>query len=128
MSLVKYTFFDTRPKVGELQLYPLTAGRLIVLEQRGNPLAGVGVDDEPDPFALYEALLVASMASEELAEMCQLEERDWKIEVNKFAFDLSDDVINSFQEVIEAEMDAIQSAQTKPKKKAVRRRAKVAKT
>ena len=122
MSLVNYTFFKARPKVGELQLYPLSAGRLIVLEQRGNPLAGSGTgDDEPDPFALYEALLVASSDSGELAELCMLDEREWNVEVRKFGFDLPDDCINEFHAVIETEMDAIQKSMVVPKKKAARK-------
>ena len=46
MSLIDVTFFAKRPKVGCYHLHPLTAGRLALLEERGNPLAtGVGVED-----------------------------------------------------------------------------------
>ena len=120
-ALVKYTFFKKRLKVGSLQLYPLTAGRLIVLEQRGNPLAGGGAGDEPDPFSLYEALLVASSDAHELADLCMLDDDEWQRAVRAFGFDLPDEVINSFQEVIEAEMEAIQKSMTQPKKKAARK-------
>jgi hypothetical protein len=118
VSLIEYTFFSKRPKISGVQLYPLTAGRLIVLEQRGNPLAGAGTDDNPDPFALYEALMVASSDSEQLAEMCLLDDHDWKKEVRKFGFDVPDVVLTDFQKVIEDEMDAIKQSQVKPKKKA----------
>ena len=122
MSLVNYTFFKKRPKVGNMQLYPLTAGRLIVLEQHGNPLAGAGTGDEPDPFALYEALMVASSDAEQLAELCMLEDRDWQLEVRRFGFEIADECLNDFQEVIEVEMKAIQAAQVQPKKKVARKR------
>ena len=125
MSLVQYTFFKARPKVGNLQLYPLSAGRLIVLEQKGNPLAGASSGDEADPFALYEALLVASSDAETLAEMCLLEDREWQLEVRKFGFDLEDECLNKFQQVIETEMDAIQKSMVVPKKKAVARKRQV---
>lgn len=121
MSLVDYTFFSKRPKVSGMQLYPLTAGRLIVLEQRGNPLAGAATGEDPDPFALYEALLVASSDSENLAEMCLLDDHDWKVAVRKFGFDVPDATLNDFQKVIEAEMDSIQASQVQPKKKAARK-------
>ena len=124
MSLVNYTFFKKRPKVGGLQLYPLTAGRLIVLEQRGNPLAGTVADGDADPFALYEALMVASSDAEALAEMCMLENHEWDVEVRKFGFDLPDEDLNAFQAVIEAEMKAIQAAQVQPKKKRAARKSR----
>ena len=121
MSLVDYTFFSKRPKVNGIQLYPLTAGRLIVLEQRGNPLAGAADGSDPDPFALYEALLVASSESEDLAEMCMLDDHDWKVAVRKFGFDVPDSSLTDFQKVIEQEMEAIQASQVQPKKKAARK-------
>ncbi len=121
MSLVDYTFFAKRPDVGNMKLHPLTAGRLIVLEQRGNPLAGAVTDEEPDPFALYEALMVASADSSELAELCLLDDHDWKVAVRAFGFDVPDKSLNAFQDVIEAEMESIQASQVQPKKKAVRK-------
>ena len=121
MSLVDYTFFSKRPKVSGMQLYPLTAGRLIVLEQHGNPLAGAGTDGDSDPFALYEALMVASCESGDLAELCLLEDHAWKVEVRKFGFEVADQALNEFQTVIEAEIEAIQASQVQPKKKAARK-------
>lgn len=121
MSLVDYTFFAKRPDVGKIKLHPLTAGRLIVLEQRGNPLAGAADDSDPDPFALYEALMVASSDSCDLAELCLLDDHDWKVAVRAFGFDVPDKSLNAFQDVIEAEMKAIQASQVQPKKKAVRK-------
>lgn len=121
MSLVDYTFFSKRPKVAGMQLYPLTAGRLIVLEQHGNPLAGSGTDGDPDPFALYEALMVAACDSGELAELCMLDDHAWKVEVRRFGFEVADQALNEFQAVIEAEIEAIQASQVQPKKKAVRK-------
>lgn len=123
MSLVSYTFFKNRPTVGEFQLFPLTGGRLIILEERGNPLALEDVSEsEVDPFALYEALLVASCDGETLAEVSLCNDLDWKLEVRKFGLDCSDEAINDFEQVIKKEMEAIQKAAVKSaKKKAARK-------
>lgn len=120
-SLIGYTFFRKRPKLGPYQLYPLTAGRLIVLEQRGNPLAGAGSEEDPDPFALYEALLVSSSDPAALAELSLLEDDDWKREVRTFGFELEDEILGQFQQVIETEMEEIQKSMTQPKKKAAKK-------
>jgi len=119
MSLVNYTFFKTRPKCGEFKLYPLTAGRLIILEERGNVLATKRSEENADVpvMTMYEALMVASTDSEALAEVSLLEDHDWQLEVRKFSFDCSDEAVGDFEGIFMKEMEAVQKKMVKPIKK-----------
>lgn len=125
-AALKFTLFATRPKVGKFKLHPMTGGRMAVLEERGNPLAlGAETGDEVDPFVVYEALLVAILDGEELAELSLLDADAWKLKVRKWSMDVEDEVLEGFWDVFNGELDAVKEVQTvprkKPKKKAARR-------
>jgi hypothetical protein len=55
-----------------------------------------------------------------LAELSQ-DEEEWKISVRAFGFDLEDETLMEFWEVVEAEQKAITQARAVPKKKRARR-------
>lgn len=116
--LLKFTLFAARPKVGKWTLYPLTGGRMAVLEERKNPL-GMGVQDgdEIDSFAVYEALLVLILDGEELAELSLLDDKEWKLKVRTWALDVPDEVLEEFWEFFNKELEAVTEAKTKPRKK-----------
>ena len=65
------TLFSKRPKVGEYTLHPLTAGRIALLEDKGNKLfAGTLKEgDSVDSFDVFEAFMVSVSSGEELAEL-----------------------------------------------------------
>jgi hypothetical protein len=65
------TLFSKRPKVGSHTLYPLTAGRIALLEDKGNKLfAGTLKEgDNVDSFDVFEAFMVSVSSGEELAEL-----------------------------------------------------------
>lgn len=116
--LLRFTLFSARPAVGGRKLHPLTGGRLAVLEERGNVIAtGAKTGDEVDSFTVYEALLVALLDGEELAELSVLEAKEWKIKVRSFAMGVADAELNQFWGIFNAELDAAKAAQVKPRKK-----------
>ena len=102
--LIRHTLFKARPKVGAFQLHPLTAGRVLVLEELGNPL-GTGSDIEIDSRAVYEAFLVAILPGEELEAAVQ-DEDAWLRRVRVLSLEMSDDDLNAFWEIIQAELQA----------------------
>mgnify|MGYP001195330436 CR=1 FL=1 len=116
------TLFSKRPKVGEYTLYPLTAGRIALLEDKGNKLfAGVKEGDSVDSYDVFEAFMVSVSSGEELAELSILSDEDWKIATRAFGFDLEDQTLMDFWDVVEAERKAISAARAVPKKKRARR-------
>jgi len=119
--------FGRRPKVGGMQLHPLTAGRLSVLEERGNPLiGGMKKGDELAAERVYEVMMVAAMTGDELAELALEEEREWRVAVRKFSFGVSEEALEAFWELTEKEMEAIRKARAVPVKKTTPRRTKPA--
>jgi len=119
------TLFGNRPKVGEYELYPLTAGRIALLEEKGNALfsGSLKEGETVESFDVFEAFLVSISSGEELAELSQ-DDEEWKRSVRAFGFDLQDETLMQFWEVVEAEQKAISQARAVPKKKRARRGSK----
>ena len=114
MSLIDVTFFAGRPKVGAYKLNPLTAGRIAVLEERGNPLAtGDEGAEKENRFAIYEAMMVAVMDGPELAELSMEAEFEWQRAVRAFSMDCSNDDLNKFWQICEKEILAASGSQVK---------------
>ena len=120
------TLFSKRPKVGEYTLHPLTAGRIALLEDKGNKLfaGSLKEGDSVDSFDVFEAFMVSVSSGEELAELSILSDEEWKISTRAFGFDLEDRTLMDFWDVVEAERKAISSARAVPKKKKARRASK----
>lgn len=120
------TLFSKRPKVGEYTLHPLTAGRIALLEDKGNKLfaGSLKEGDSVDSFDVFEAFMVSVSSGEELAELSILSEEEWKIATRAFGFDLEDQTLMDFWDVVEAERKAISAARAVPKKKRARRASK----
>jgi hypothetical protein len=116
------TLFANRPKVGEYELHPLTAGRIALLEEKGNALfsGDLKEGETVESYDVFEAFLVSISSGEQLAELSQ-DEEEWKISVRAFGFDLEDETLMEFWEVVEAEQKAITQARAVPKKKRARR-------
>lgn len=119
------TLFGNRPKVGEYQLHPLTAGRIALLEEKGNSLfsGSLKEGETVESFDVFEAFLVSISSGAELAELTQ-DEEEWDKEVKAFGFDLDDSTLMEFWQVVEAEQKAISQARAVPKKKRARRASK----
>ena len=119
------TLFSNRPKVGEYELHPLTAGRIALLEEKGNALfsGDLKEGETVESYDVFEAFLVSISSGEQLAELSQ-DEEEWKISVRAFGFDLEDETLMEFWEVVEAEQKAITQARAVPKKKRARRGSK----
>ena len=114
MSLIDVTFFAGRPSVGAYKLNPLSAGRIAVLEERGNPLAtGEEGAEKEDRFAIYEAMMVAVMDGPELADLSMEAEFEWQRAVRAFGIDCSNDDLNKFWQICEAEILAAGASQVK---------------
>lgn len=111
--LIQYTLFKKRPKVGGYQLHPLSAGRLLILEELGNPLGTGEVQDEVDQMSVYEAFMVASMDADELADAVA-DEAAWKRQVRVFSLDLADDDLNKFWEIMQDELSEAAKKMTEP--------------
>jgi hypothetical protein len=123
-SSVSFTIFGDRPMVGDLQLFPLSAGRVVFLQERGNPLLldGLAEDDYVPPAKVWELLFVATRTGAELAEVDELEDDEWKRVVKGFGYDLSDEVLSDCWELFERETKALLEAQAAPKKKRMRKK------
>lgn len=119
------TLFANRPKVGEYQLHPLTAGRIALLEEKGNALfsGSLKEGETVESYDVFEAFLVSVSSGEELAELSQ-DDEEWKLSVKAFGFDLDDETLMDFWGVVEAEQKAITEARAVPKKKRARRASK----
>lgn len=125
--------FAKRPQVGPHKLNPLGAGRLSILEERGNPLAiGMKEGETMTSYALFEVLMVAVLNSVELVELDDGDDGEWKKAVKVFSMDIDDDMVQDFNKVFEAEIAAIDAAKVEPiddekksrgKKKIAKRRA-----
>jgi len=101
--LVRHTLFRSRPKIAGNELHPLTAGRVLVLEELGNPL-GTGSDGvDIDPRAVYEAFLVCLLDSSELEAAVQ-DDEDWKRRVRIFSLDTPDEDLNAFWGILQSEL------------------------
>tara|TARA_R110002110_G_scaffold11801_12_gene56555 strand:+ start:135 stop:536 length:402 start_codon:yes stop_codon:yes gene_type:complete len=119
-SGILLTMFSERPEVGGRRLEPLTGGRVAVLEERQNPLVmGVKKGGEVSSWKVYEVLMVATMAAEDLAALAMEEGPGWDQAVKLFGIGVPDDELQEFWAVLEAEMEAIRKARVVPKKKAV---------
>lgn len=115
-NLLKFTIFGNRPKFGDLQLYPLAAARVALLQEKRNPLfiEGLKEGDELGPYPIQELLFVASKTGEELAFV---PDDEWEQYVKAFGYDLEDEVLIEAWEYFEKETAAMNAAQAKPKKK-----------
>jgi len=114
------TLFETRPQVGGRQLHPLTGGRLVILDDRKNPLVkGAREGEEVNAWGVYEVLMVAELDDEALVEVSLEDDDGWAREVRRYALGVSDAELTEFWALMEAEMDAIRKARAVPKKKAV---------
>lgn len=110
--LVKYTLFEKRPEVGGEKLYPLTAGRVALLEELGNPL-GAGKNVKADGDDVFEAYLVCSMSGEELAD-ATADMENWKRQVRVARFTLEDTVLNDFWQVLQDEIELVNAKFAQP--------------
>ncbi|MGJ8677226.1 MAG: hypothetical protein ACSHX0_06895 [Akkermansiaceae bacterium] len=112
-TLVQFTLFDTRPVVDGKKLYPLTAGRLRLLEELENPLASGDFEGEVDTIFIYEVFLVVALSSEDLAE--KMRDKDaFKHEVLVSSLSMADEVLNAFWDLLQDEMTAAARKMTVP--------------
>ena len=111
-KLIGHTFFSKKPKVGDYQLQPINAGRMVILEEKGNPLA-VGEEGEVNNWAVYEAFMVATMESGDLLDSSLMDADAWSYKVRAFGLDVSDDDLNAFWNVFQAEMEEINKSKVK---------------
>lgn len=119
MMKLAATIFAGRPVVGGRQLHPLSAGRLVVLEERGNPLVrGAEEGAEVSSWVVFEVMLVATLDAEELVGKSMLSDAEWQAEVRRFGLGIDDEELVEFWTILEAELMAIAEARTQPKKKA----------
>jgi hypothetical protein len=88
--------FVDRPRLGPFRLFPLTAGRVAILEDKGNSLAVGSKSGEVSSFELFEAMMVCLLDRDELAEKAVLEEVPWKIEVRRFQLGEMGDYASEF--------------------------------
>lgn len=111
------TLFANRPKAGGYELQPLTAGRILFLEERGNSLftGALKEGDDVSSGDVYEAFFVCVCSGEELAELASGDE--FEKAVKTFQFDLQDEALVDFWNVLEEEQESIQKAKAVPKKK-----------
>jgi hypothetical protein len=116
--------FAKRPEIGGMKFYPLTGGRVAILEDRKNVfVCGSGEKEiELDSFGLFELMMVAAAASDELAELSVLEDREWKVEVRKFSLGEAGDYAEEFGHLVKDELEAIQASLAQPKKKRTARK------
>lgn len=112
MKLISHTLFSTRPEVGGVRLFPLSAGRIEALRALGNPL-GTGDGSEVGVRAIYEAYLVSTLEGQDLAHLLANPER-WKLMVDGTALNLPDEVLNEFWEVLQDELAAISRKTVEP--------------
>ncbi|MGB0622190.1 MAG: hypothetical protein ACPGVZ_22265, partial [Myxococcota bacterium] len=80
--------------------------------------------DSVDSYDVFEAFMVSVSSGEELAELSILSDEEWKISTRAFGFDLEDQTLMDFWDVVEAERKAISAARAVPKKKRPRRASK----
>ena len=115
-----------RPKAGQYKLYPLTAGRIALLEDKGNKLFSgtLREGDSVESYDVFEAFMVSVSSGEELAELSILSEDEWKIATRAFGFDLEDQTLMEFWDVVENERKSISAARAVPKKKRAGRASK----
>jgi len=111
--------FESRPKVGNYQLFPMTAGRMVVLEDVGNPLIGALKEgDEVPKEAVFELLMVATMEPVALARLSREGPEAWQDAVDLFGMELPNSVLEEIWGLVQKEFAAIQKARAVPKKKA----------
>lgn len=120
MSKLKMLLFEKRPKVGGIQLWPMTGGRVAILEEKGNALVSGGEEITISRFEIMEAFLVVALGPEELAEKLGLDDAAWRREVNLFSLGEAGDLVAEFGEMMREEFDRIRGAMAEPKKKAAR--------
>lgn len=115
--------FESRPKFCGERLYPLSAGRIVILEERENPIVlGQKAGDTVTQDSLFELLLVVSMDDRELSEfVVDADEREWKVKAKEISMGLTPEDVGEFWELIEAEKAEIEAARATPKKKSVSR-------
>ena len=115
--------FAKRPKIGPMTLWPMSGGRVAILEEKGNRLVtGTGGGEASiSRFELFEAFFVAASSEDELVPMMSAEDREWKNAVNGFSLGEAGDLVDQFAEVVRAEFERITAMITEPKKKAATR-------
>lgn len=114
--------FSERPKVGQWEMKPLTAGRIVMLEERGNPLLGkLKAGDEVRSEWVFELLMVCAMDPRELARLSRSGDEEWRDEVGVFGMDVTEAELTEIWEIVEAEFSAIEKVKAEPKKKAARK-------
>lgn len=116
--------FAKRPKVGPFELWPMTGGRVAILEEKGNALVEGSEDGTVSRFELFEAFFVVSQGPDQLAEAMGFEDDEWKLAVNRFSLGEAGEAVEEFAKVARAEFERIQAAIAEPKKKTARKRAK----
>jgi hypothetical protein len=120
---VPMMLFESRPKFCGQRLHPLTAGRIVILEERENPIVmGAKKGDTVNQDDLFEMLLVVAMDDRELAEfVVDADDREWKVKAKEISMGLTPEDVGEFWELIEAEKAEIEAARASPKKKTVSR-------
>lgn len=118
--------FGSRPKLGGKAVFPLSGGRVALLEDLGNGLFGgdAGESVTVSRFELFEVMMVCVLSEDELVEAMGMDEGAWKREVNRFSLGPYGDRVEEFGELLRLELEAIQNRVTRPKKKAARKRAR----
>lgn len=127
MKRAGIVLFSKRPKIGGRALYPLSGGRVAVLEERGNVIFQGGEDEREvkvTRFDLMEAMMMAALDPADLAPLMALDDDEWKVAVNEFSLGELGDFVGEFGELLKAEMDAVRENLSVPKKKRARKRAR----
>jgi hypothetical protein len=116
---VPLCLFSSRPEVAGFELKPLTAGRILVLESLGHPIAvGMRAGQVVSKEQLFQLVLVASLDDRELAELqVDADEREWKIRGAEVAMKFQDGDMQKLWEIVEKEVSEIEAAKAVPKKK-----------
>ena len=116
---VPMCLFNSRPVVAGLELKPLTAGRVLVLEGRGHPLAvGMKAGDVVTKAQMFELVLVASLDDRELAELhIDGDDREWKIRAAELSMQFQTSDLERLWQIVEREVEEIEAAKAGPKKK-----------
>lgn len=129
MSKAGMILFAKRPQLGGLTLYPMSGGRVAILEEKGNPLVGGGDDHEEEEreitrFELFEAFFVVASDQDELVEAMGLDEEGWKKAVNRFSLGEAGNLTEAFGRLVRSEFERIKKAIAEPKKKVAKKQAR----
>ena len=116
--------FGERPKIGGMKLWPMSGGRIAILEEKGNALVTGSGEVSVSRFELFEAFFVAASGPEDLVEALGAGEDRWKDAVNLFSLGEAGDCLEEFGELMREEFERIRGSLAEPKKKAAKKRAK----